>query len=99
MYNGTLPLFFELAMERVYPVGEGVAGSILVAAGNLVLLLFYIAFMVPQSDIKWMNWVTVAGLGVCVIGCLIYREEYTRLDLDEHFPSQNPLNKELFDNT
>ena len=99
MYNGTLPLFFELAMERVYPVGEGVAGSILVAAGNLVLLLFYIAFMVPQSDIKWMNWVTVAGLGVCVIGCLIDREEYTRLDLDEHFPSQSPLNKELFDNT
>ena len=84
-------------MERVYPVGEGIAGGILVAAGNAVLLLFYIAFMVPQSDIRWMNWVTAAGLGACVIGCLIYREEYTRLDLDENFPSQHLVNKDSVD--
>ena len=97
VYNGTLPLFFELAMERVYPVGEGVAGGILVSAGNVVLLLFYVAFMVPQSDMKWMNWVTVSGFGACVIGCLIYREEYTRLDLDENIPSQHPIMKDSFD--
>ncbi|KAL9955628.1 hypothetical protein ACROYT_G036979 [Oculina patagonica] len=77
VYNGTLPLFFELAMESVYPVGEGIAGGILIAAGNVVLLLFYIAFMLPHSDVRWMNWVTVAILGVCAIGLLCYKEQYT----------------------
>jgi len=82
VYNGTLPLFFELAMECVYPVGEGIAGGILVTMANVVLLFFYVAFMLPHSDMRWMNWVTVSGLGVCVIGLLLYREKYTRLDLD-----------------
>ena len=84
VYNGTLPLFFELAMECVYPVGEGIAGGILVTVGNFVLLFFYVAFMVPNSDARWMNWVTVVGLGLCVVGLLIYREKYTRLDLDSY---------------
>ena len=38
--------------------------------------------MLPHSDVRWMNWVTVGDLGVCVLGLLIYREKYTRLDLD-----------------
>ena len=96
VYNGTLPLFFELAMECVYPVGEGIAGGILITAGNVVLLLFYIAFMLPHSDVRWMNWVTASGLGVCVIGLLMYREKYTRLDLDTD-ENVDPINKRLSD--
>lgn len=69
-------------MECVYPVGEGIAGGILITAGNVVLLLFYIAFMLPHSDVRWMNWVAVSSLGVCFLGLLTYRERYTRLDLD-----------------
>jgi len=45
VYNGALPLFFELAVECVYPVGEGIAGGILATGANAVLLLFYVAFM------------------------------------------------------
>ena len=81
-FNGTLPLLFELAMECVYPFGDGIAGSILVTAGNAVLLFFYVFFMLPHSDVRWMNWVVVSGLGACVLGLLMYREKYTRLDLD-----------------
>ena len=69
-------------MECVYPFGEGIAGGILITAGNVVLLFFNIAFMLPHSDVRWMNWVLVSGLGVCGIGLLIYQEKYTRLDLD-----------------
>ena len=83
-------------MESVYPVGEGIAGGILVTAGNVVLLLFYSAFMLPHSDVRWMNWVTVSGLGVCVIGLLLYREKYTRLDLDND-ENIDPINKPLSD--
>lgn len=82
-------------MECVYPVGEGVAGGILVTMGNVILLFFYVAFMLPNSDARWMNWVTVGGLGVCVIGLLIYREKYTRLNLDsltDVEPERDPVN-------
>ena len=92
VYNGTLPLFFELAMECVYPFGESIAGSLLVTMGNVVLMLFYIAFMLPHSDVRWMNWVTVTGLGVCVLGLLIYREKYTRLEIDAR---SNVSNRDL----
>ena len=81
-YNGSLPLFFELAMECVYPVAEGLTGGILITVGNVVLLFFYAAFMLPQSNVSWMNWVTVAGIGISVPGLMIYREKYTRLSLD-----------------
>ena len=95
VYNGTLPLFFELAMECVYPVGEGVAGGILVTVATVAMLVFYVAFMVPNSDARWMNWVTVVGLGVCVVGLLIHREKYTRFDLDSRTDGEtdrDPLN-------
>ena len=81
-------------MECVYPVGEGIAGGILITAGNVVLLLFYVAFMLPHSDVKWMNWVSVSGLGVCVIWLLIYREQYTRLEVDTD-ENREPINKHL----
>ena len=39
--------------------------------------------MLPHSDVRWMNWVTVCSLGASVFGLLIYREKYTRLEIDE----------------
>lgn len=97
VYNGTLPLYFELAMECIYPVGEGIAGGIIITAGNVVLLLFYVAFMTPQSDVRWMNWVTVSGLGVCFLGLLSYRERYSRLQFDilDNAPSQRNLSESI----
>ena len=81
-FNGTLPLLFELAVECVYPIGEGIAGGIIFQAINVVLLFFDIAFMLPHSDIKGMNWVLTSVYGVGVIGVLSFREKYTRLELD-----------------
>ena len=69
-------------MECVYPVGGGIVGGIVIEAMSVVLLLFDIAFMLPNSDIKGMNWVLTSVYGVGVIGVLIFREKYTRLDLD-----------------
>ena len=69
-------------MECVYPVGGGIVGGIVIEAMSVVLLLFDIAFMLLHSDIKGMNWVLTSVYGVGVIGMLIFREKYTRLDLD-----------------
>ena len=87
-----MPLLFELALECVYPFGEGIASAILITAGNVVFLFFYVAFMLPHSDVRWMNWVTVLGLRVCVLGLLIYQEKYTRLDLDTEVNKDPKLN-------
>lgn len=80
--NGTLPLLYELAVECVYPIGGGIVGGIIIEAMTVVLLFFDIAFMLPHSDIKGMNWVLTSVFGLGVIGVLIFREKYTRLELD-----------------
>ena len=82
-FNGAIPLFIELTMESAYPVGEGLASSLNMTMTNLIGLFFYIPFMLPHSDARWMNWVTVCSLGASVLGLLIYREKYTRLEIDE----------------
>ena len=82
IYTGNVPLFFELAMEHAYPVNEGITGCILQAMANVITLFFYITFMLPRSNARWMNWVTIGDLAACTLGLLIYREKYTRLNLD-----------------
>ena len=69
-------------MECAYPIGSGIVGSIIIEAMTVVLLFFDVAFMLPHSDIKGMNWVLTSVYGVGIIGVLIFREKYTRLDLD-----------------
>ena len=69
-------------MECAYPIGSGIVGSIIMEAMTVVLLFFDVAFMLPHSDIKGMNWVLTSVYGVGIIGVLIFREKYTRLDLD-----------------
>ena len=82
-FNSAIPLFIELTMECAYPVGEGLASSLNMTMTNIIGLFFYIPFMLPHSDVRWMNWVTVCSLGASVLGLLIYREKYTRLEIDE----------------
>ena len=38
--------------------------------------------MLPHSDVKGMNWVLTSVYGIGVIGMLMFREKFTRLDLD-----------------
>lgn len=82
LFNGTIPLVFELIMECVFPVGEGTSVGMALILGNLVIFVFDAAFMFPMSDVQWMNWVSVGGIAVCVPLLLVYKSQYRRLDLD-----------------
>ena len=81
-YNGTTPLVFELIMECVFPVGEGTSVGMGLFLGNAVILLFDVTFMFPITDVRWMNWVCVGGIAVCVPLLLLYKNQYRRLNLD-----------------
>lgn len=82
LFNGTLALLFELIMECVYPIGEATAVGVGLVFGNVVILLFDVTFMLPLSDVRWMNWLCVGGIGVCVPLLLLYKSQYQRLDQD-----------------
>ena len=82
LFNGTLALLFELIMECVYPIGETTAVGVGLVFGNVVILLFDVTFMLPLSDVRWMNWLCVGGIGVCVPLLLLYKSQYQRLDQD-----------------
>lgn len=82
LFNGTLALLFELIMECVYPIGEATAVGVGLVFGNVVILLFDVTFMFPLSDVRWMNWLCIGGISVCVPLLLLYKSQYQRLDQD-----------------
>lgn len=82
LFNGTIPLVFELIMECVFPIGEGTSVGIGLLLGNSVIFIFDAAFMFPVSDVQWMNWVSVGGIAVCVPLLLVYKAQFRRLDMD-----------------
>ena len=79
---GLIPLFFEIGVECTYPVNEGICSGFMIVLANVCLLLFYIIFMFSHVDLRWVNWVACGSVGVCIPGMLVYRERYTRLDVD-----------------
>ena len=81
------PLFFEIVVECTYPVPEAITAGFLMMVGNVILLVFFIVFMFPNMDVRWINWLMVCTIAVCVLGVSLYRERFTRLDLDTRSPS------------
>lgn len=93
-FNGTVPLFLELCVECAYPVDEGMPGIVANVMGNVVLLIFYGTFMLPHSDVGWMNWVLSAGIGISIPILLIYRQKYSHLDMDTWVVSEESDGKD-----
>jgi FLVCR family MFS transporter len=51
--NGTIGLFYELAVETTYPVAEGITTGLLTTTNNVIGILFLLAPEVP--DIGWSS--------------------------------------------
>eukprot|EP00756_Hemistasia_phaeocysticola_P033840 Hpha_TRINITY_DN16485_c2_g9::TRINITY_DN16485_c2_g9_i1::g.160463::m.160463/K15381/DIRC2, SLC49A3; MFS transporter, FLVCR family, disrupted in renal carcinoma protein 2 len=66
--NGTIPLFFELAVESAYPVSEALTTMVLTAGNNVACLLFLTAPSIRGLGTSWMNWVLA---GTSVVACII----------------------------
>ncbi|KAM6935036.1 solute carrier family 49 member 4 [Xenentodon cancila] len=80
--NSSVPIFFELFIETVYPVPEGITCGVVTFLGNLVtgLLLFFLTFYC--TDLSWLNWCLTGSCLFSLILILFFRESYDRLYLD-----------------
>ncbi|CAL8389219.1 unnamed protein product [Gadus morhua 'NCC'] len=80
--NSSVPMFFELFIETVYPVPEGITCGVVTFLGNLVmgLLLFFLTF--SCTDLSWLNWCLTGSCLFSLMLILFFRESYDRLYLD-----------------
>ncbi|XP_034056538.1 solute carrier family 49 member 4 [Gymnodraco acuticeps] len=80
--NSSVPIFFELLIETVYPVPEGITCGLVTFLGNLVtgLLLFFLTFYC--TDLSWLNWCLTGSCLFSLVLILFFRESYDRLYLD-----------------
>ncbi|XP_066922547.1 solute carrier family 49 member 4-like [Clytia hemisphaerica] len=80
--NGSIPLFFELAVESSYPVAEGINTGAMTFSNNIYCLIFLSLPLIPNLGTAWMNWFLVGSCVVCVPTMLMFKERYRRLELD-----------------
>ncbi|KAJ8012350.1 hypothetical protein DPEC_G00041790 [Dallia pectoralis] len=80
--NSSVPIFFELFIETVYPVPEGITCGVVTFLGNLVTgcLLFFLTFY--STDLSWLNWCLTGSCAFSLLLVLFFRETYDRLYLD-----------------
>ncbi|CAN9498487.1 unnamed protein product [Ophioblennius macclurei] len=80
--NSSVPIFFELFIETVYPVPEGITCGVVTFLGNLVtgLFLFFLTFYC--SELSWLNWCLIGSCLFSLVLILFFRESYDRLYLD-----------------
>lgn len=95
--NGTIPLFFELAVESTYPVAEGITSGFLTFSNNFLQIIFYIFPMIPNFGLKWINWCTFVTTALCVPLLMIWRQRRYRSTIDEKPDSYVPAphNREM----
>jgi len=79
-----VPLFFELTMETINStIPEASAASLLSIVSTFVQVLFLLlAALVPNVGSAWMNWLITATLPFSVIGLVLWKAQYPRLEKD-----------------
>ncbi|KAM3917223.1 solute carrier family 49 member 4 isoform 2-T2 [Leptodactylus fuscus] len=77
--NGTVPIFFEMFVETVYPVPEGITCGFVTFLSNIFtgLLLVFLTFY--HTALSWSSWCLT---GSCILGLLLiicFRESTDKL--------------------
>ncbi|KAM9305775.1 solute carrier family 49 member 4 [Gastrophryne carolinensis] len=80
--NGTVPIFFEMFVETVYPVPEGITCGFVTFLSNIFtgLLLVFLTFY--HTDVSWLNWCLTGSSLLSLLLVVCFRESYDRLYLD-----------------
>ncbi|XP_062972750.1 solute carrier family 49 member 4 [Elgaria multicarinata webbii] len=80
--NSSVPIFFELFVETVYPVPEGITCGVVTFLSNMFMgvLLFFLSFY--HDEFSWFNWCLPGSCLLSLLLILCFRESYDRLYLD-----------------
>uniref|UniRef100_A0A803TSI3 Solute carrier family 49 member 4 n=1 Tax=Anolis carolinensis TaxID=28377 RepID=A0A803TSI3_ANOCA len=80
--NSSVPIFFELFVETVYPVPEGITCGVVTFLSNMFMgiLLFFLFFY--HEEFSWFNWCVPGSCLLSLLLILCFRESYDRLYLD-----------------
>ncbi|OXB81612.1 UNVERIFIED_CONTAM: hypothetical protein H355_008774 [Colinus virginianus] len=80
--NSSIPIFFELFVETVYPVPEGITCGVVTFLSNIFMgvLLFFLTFY--HTEFSWFNWCLPGSCLLSLLLILCFRESYDRLYLD-----------------
>ncbi|XP_071978174.1 solute carrier family 49 member 4 isoform X1 [Engystomops pustulosus] len=80
--NGTVPIFFEMFVETVYPVPEGITCGFVTFLSNIFtgLLLVFLTFY--HIELSWLNWCLTGSCFLSLLFIVCFRESYDRLYLD-----------------
>ena len=77
MLYATIPLFYELAVETAYPVGEGSVSFLIVLLQNLMQSIF-LFLPVSRLGTGWMVWSIVGVILFSILIMLIFFVEEKR---------------------
>uniref|UniRef100_A0A8C5LXK6 Solute carrier family 49 member 4 n=1 Tax=Leptobrachium leishanense TaxID=445787 RepID=A0A8C5LXK6_9ANUR len=80
--NGTVPIFFELFVETVYPVPEGIACGLVTFLNNVFMGVLLLLLTFYHTDLSWLNWCLTGSSLLSLLFILCFRESYDRLYLD-----------------
>ncbi|KAG8432141.1 hypothetical protein GDO86_016683 [Hymenochirus boettgeri] len=80
--NGTIPIFFELFVETVYPVPEGIACGLVTFLSNMFMGILLLFLTLYHIELSWLNWCLTGSCLLSLLCILCFRESYDRLYLD-----------------
>lgn len=80
--NSSVPIFFELFIETVYPVPEGITCGVVTFLQNLFMGLLLVFLSFYCSDLSWLNWCLTGSCLFSLVLILFFRESYDRLYVD-----------------
>ena len=80
------PLFYSMASEVTFPVGEAVTNGAFTILFKLFSIIFLFVLSVPGVNTSWMNWCFIASIVVSLPILLLFKEQYHRLNMDLSVP-------------
>ncbi|XP_072020390.1 solute carrier family 49 member 4-like [Amphiura filiformis] len=84
LLNSAMPIYFEMTVEGVYPVAEGIATGSINWLYNLTGLIFLFVMLIPDIGVLWMNWAVLGAILVTIPLLAVYKEQNKRLQVDTH---------------
>ena len=79
----TSPLCVEFAVEKLYPVAEGVVGGWLNIWYSIIATSFLLMFDIPGIGTAWLNYVLPLSCVLVIPLIASIKEEHRRTGIDE----------------